>query len=222
MAPSVAEVRVPSTPADVKPGSKEETPDSPSRILPKEPLKPSGVLEQFDHFDVTPVIGREFPSANLKEWLHAPNSDELIRDLAITGKRYLDVLCGICIRNTNLVFCTVSQRGVVFFRQQDELDNDLQKELAQRLGQLSGKPSTSALHIHPVVNSVREFGGKDDRISVISSEHAKKIYKDRFGLVARNKQSSKEHWHSDITFEPVPSDYSILRLTQIPKTGGGA
>lgn len=44
-----------------------------------------GVLESYDYFDVTPVIGREFPSASLKDWLEAPNSDDLIRDLAITS-----------------------------------------------------------------------------------------------------------------------------------------
>lgn len=51
----------------------------------REPLKPSGKLEEFEYFDVTPTIGREFPKASLAEWLKAPNSDELIRDLAITG-----------------------------------------------------------------------------------------------------------------------------------------
>ena len=61
---------------------------------------------------------------------------------------------------------TVSQRGVVFFRKQDDVTNDLQKELVQRLGELSGKPATSKLHIHPVSNSGRELGGKDDEISV--------------------------------------------------------
>lgn len=115
---------------------------------------------------------------------------------------------------------TVSQRGVVFFRKQDDLDNDLQKELAQRLGELSGKPETSKLHIHPVSNSGRTLGGKDDEISVISSEQAKKIYTNRF-LNFNKKQSSKGGWHSDITFEPVPSDYALLRLTELPKTGGG-
>ena len=91
----------------------------------------------------------------------------------------------------------------------------------QRLGELSGKPSTSKLHIHPVSNSGRELGGKDDEISVISSAQAKKIYKDRLLFQTEKKQSGKEGWHSDITFEPVPSDYALLRLTQLPKTGGG-
>jgi alpha-ketoglutarate-dependent taurine dioxygenase len=111
---------------------------------------------------------------------------------------------------------------VVFFRKQDDLDNDLQKELAQRLGELSGKPSTSKLHIHPVSNSGRRLGGKDDEISVISSEQAKELYKNRFlNFASQKKQSLKSGWHSDITFEPVPSDYAILRLTQLPSTGGG-
>jgi len=164
----------------------------------KEPLKLSGALDHFESFDVTPIIGREFVGVNLARWLRAPNSDELIRDLAIT----------------------ISQRGVVFFRKQDDITNDLQKELVQRLGELSGKPSTSKLHIHPISNSGRELGGKDDEISVISSEQAKKIYRDRLLFQSEKKQSGKEGWHSDITFEPVPSDYALLRLTQLPKTGG--
>ncbi|KAM0697589.1 hypothetical protein Q7P36_002443 [Cladosporium allicinum] len=177
-------------------GSVSETVPIESTKTHKEPLRLQGVLDQYESFDVTPIIGQEFPRANLKEWLEAPNSDELLRDLAIT----------------------ISQRGVVFFRKQDDLDNELQKKLAQRLGELSGKPATSKLHIHPVSNSGRTLGGKDDEISVISSEQAKVLYAERFGN--DKKQSSKEGWHSDITFEPVPSDYAILRLTELPKTGG--
>jgi hypothetical protein len=51
----------------------------------KEPLKLSGALDHFESFDVTPIIGREFVGVNLAKWLKAPNSDELIRDLAITS-----------------------------------------------------------------------------------------------------------------------------------------
>ncbi|KAK4210769.1 hypothetical protein QBC37DRAFT_27902 [Rhypophila decipiens] len=166
----------------------------------KEPLKLSGVLNHLQSFDVTPVIGREYPNVDLVGLLRAPNSDELLRDLAIT----------------------ISQRGVVFFRAQNGLTDDLQKELVQRLGQLAGKPATSGLHIHPISNAGRELGGKDDEISVISSEQAKKLYKDRFFNQGANsrRQSGKNQWHSDITFEPIPSDYALLRLTQLPKTGG--
>ncbi|KAL3475220.1 hypothetical protein BJX99DRAFT_247736 [Aspergillus californicus] len=160
----------------------------------RQPLALSGALEDVDSFDVTPIIGHEFPAASLAEWLRAPNSDELIRDLAIT----------------------ISQRGVVFFRKQDGLTDELQKELVDRLGRLTGKPSTSGLHIHPISNSGREHSTPDDQISVISSAQRQKLYqgKNSFG------RSGRHEWHSDITFEPVPSDYTLLRLTELPKTGG--
>ncbi|KAL4793148.1 hypothetical protein BDV19DRAFT_380279 [Aspergillus venezuelensis] len=160
----------------------------------RQPLQLSGALQDVEKFDVTPVIGREFPSASLVEWLRAPNSDELLRDLAIT----------------------ISQRGVVFFRKQDGLTDDLQKELVDRLGRLSGKPSTSGLHIHPISNSSREHSTPDDEISVISSAQRQKLYqgKNSFG------RSGKHEWRSDITFELVPSDYTLLRLTELPETGG--
>ncbi|KAH8599164.1 putative alpha-ketoglutarate-dependent taurine dioxygenase [Bisporella sp. PMI_857] len=216
MAPSVAETvahaadriheKVASAPApavqEPTPALQESTPAVQAQpkleTQHKEPLKLSGALDSFESFDVTPVIGREFVGVNLAEWLRAPNSDEILRDLSIT----------------------ISQRGVVFFRKQDEITNDLQKELVQRLGELSGKPATSKLHIHPVSNSGRELGGKDDEISVISSEQAKKIYRSSNLFQSEKRQSGKEGWHSDITFEPVPSDYALLRLTQLPKTGG--
>lgn len=70
-------------------------------------------------------------------------------------------------------------------------------------------------------NSGREHGGTDDEISIISSLQAKKIYKGSSLDPRTKKQSGRDGWHSDITFEPVPSDYAILRLTELPGTGGG-
>ena len=67
---------------------KEEAPASQGPVLEtqhKEPLKLTGALSHFESFDVTPVIGREFVGVNLAKWLRAPNSDELLRDLAITS-----------------------------------------------------------------------------------------------------------------------------------------
>jgi hypothetical protein len=58
---------------------------APAKLV-KAPMQLSGSLDKFESFDVTPVIGKEFPKANLAQWLEAPNADELIRDLAITGK----------------------------------------------------------------------------------------------------------------------------------------
>jgi len=58
----------------------------PSTTKPREPLQLKGALNQYQSFDVTPVIGREFVDVNLVDWLRAPNADELLRDLAITSK----------------------------------------------------------------------------------------------------------------------------------------
>lgn len=47
-----------------------------------QPLKYSGSLDEYKHFDVTSVIGREFPEVQIKDILQ---NDTKIRDLAITG-----------------------------------------------------------------------------------------------------------------------------------------
>lgn len=50
------------------------------------PLKLSGALYQFSFEETTPAIGREFHNVNIvNDLLHASNSDELVRDLAITS-----------------------------------------------------------------------------------------------------------------------------------------
>jgi hypothetical protein len=67
-------------------GSVSETTPTKSILTHKEPLQLQGALDKYESFDVTTIIGREYPLANLKEWLEAPNSDELLRDLAITSQ----------------------------------------------------------------------------------------------------------------------------------------
>lgn len=119
-----------------------------------------------------------------------------------------------------MLILPVSQRGVVFFRSQDDLDNDSQKVLCQKLGELTGKPSDSSLHIHPISNKSFQCN-KDDEISVISNDLATKIFKDRKTEQHQKKQSLKKGWHSDITFEPAPADYAILKLSDLPTLGGG-
>lgn len=53
---------------------------------PRKPLQLSGILDQYKFNDVTPVIGREYPTIQIKELLDAPNSDDLIRELAIVSE----------------------------------------------------------------------------------------------------------------------------------------
>ncbi|KAJ0124010.1 hypothetical protein J7T55_012483 [Diaporthe amygdali] len=162
----------------------------------KESLKYGHALDHYRQFDVTPNTGREFPEANLADWLRAPNSDQLIRDLAIT----------------------ISQRGVVFFRAQNDLTIELQKELAQRLGQLSGKPSTSGLHIFPFVYGDEK---RDKEVTVITHED-KPIDKGKVHARLQDPNTTPPHkmWHSDTTFEHVPADYAVLRMSKLPRTGG--
>lgn len=49
------------------------------------PLKYAGSLDSFKSFDVTPVIGREFPDVQLTDLMKSESSDALLRDLAITS-----------------------------------------------------------------------------------------------------------------------------------------
>lgn len=52
-----------------------------------EPLKLSGALDKFASEDTTPAIGREFVNVNIvDDLLKAPDSDQLLRDVAITSE----------------------------------------------------------------------------------------------------------------------------------------
>lgn len=68
-------------------GTSNGQPETSEQFTSKAPLELKGALDQFKSFDVTPVIGKEFENVDLAEWLRAPNSDELLRDLAITSQQ---------------------------------------------------------------------------------------------------------------------------------------
>lgn len=104
--------------------------------LRQSPLENSGSIDHLDYFDVTPIIGREYPSAKIKDILNAPNKDDQLRDLAIT----------IC------------ERGVVFFRApQDDLTVEEQKHVTDLLGKLTARPKENGLHVHPLYNDVNNI-----------------------------------------------------------------
>lgn len=99
--------------------------------LRREPLKNSGSIDHLDYVDVTPIIGREYPAAKVRDILYAENWEQQLRDLAIT----------IC------------ERGVVFFRAaQEDLTVDEQKRVTDLLGKLTGRPDENGLHVHPLFN----------------------------------------------------------------------
>lgn len=164
-----------------------------ARTRRAEPLKHNGALDRYDHFDSTPAIGREFSSLQVKDVLSHPDSDAIIRDFAYT----------------------ISSRGVVFLRNQDVTPTEM-KTFIERLSIIAGSPELSTLHVHPLTEEGSELG---DQISVISSAKQKK----GGGLTHQLSDTSRlasVGWHADITFEPVPSDYAMLKIHTLPPTGG--
>jgi alpha-ketoglutarate-dependent taurine dioxygenase len=101
------------------------------------------------------------------------------------------------------------------------MTNDLQKTLIQRMGELVGKPKESTLHIHPVLNPQRAMGGDDLHISTINSRQRIMVNGKATPCDLGNARQALEAWHSDIQSEQVPSDYTCLRLTELPSVGGG-
>lgn len=189
-------------------------PESQSRLAG--PLAYSGSLDKFQHADITPVIGREFTDLQIRDLLQA-DDHQVIQDLAVT----------------------VSQRGVVFLRNQDVTPAEM-KDLMLKLTALSGCPASSDLHVHPLTEEGSELG---DQISVISSAKQKK----GGGLTHQLSDVSRfasTGWHSDMyvnkkkkrklannehvffsddfssTFEKVPSDYAMLKIHTLPPSGG--
>jgi alpha-ketoglutarate-dependent taurine dioxygenase len=153
----------------------------------------TGSLDGFKCNDLTPAIGREYLDLQVRNILALPNREAVIRDLAVT----------------------ISQRGVIFLRDQDVTPNEM-KELCESITSAAGCPAQSGLHTHPLTEESSELG---DQISVISSEKQAK----GGGLTHQLSDTSRlasVGWHADITFEPVPSDYAMLKIHTLPATGG--
>ncbi|KAE8340330.1 hypothetical protein BDV24DRAFT_175408 [Aspergillus arachidicola] len=75
----------------------------------------------------------------------------------------------------------------------DQRIRDLAKELITKMGKLTIRPPDHGLHTHPIYMSDREFSDRDAEISTIDSAALKK---------------------------PAPADFTSLRLTKLPETGG--
>jgi len=143
-----------------------------------------------ERIDLTPHIGTQFPSPNV----------QLSAILASpNSEKLLKELATL-----------ISERGVVFFKDQDITPPQM-KQLAHKLGLSVGKPVTSTVHRHPISESNAEYG---DEVSIISSKMGIAV-----ANLKENQRASRE-WHSDISFEPVPADYTMLKLHTVPSTGG--
>ncbi|PAV22764.1 family taurine catabolism dioxygenase [Pyrrhoderma noxium] len=171
-------------------GSGEENRKIESSGLPV-PLKLGTSLEKYEKLDLTPTLGTEFArGVKLTDFLEAENSDEIIKDLGTL----------------------ISQRGVVAFREQD-INIEQMKTLITKLGELTGKPESSKLHVHPCTEDTSELG---DEVSIITSDR-QNVY-DKVNM--EKSTFASMDWHSDITFEPVPSDYTMLKIHTLPTING--
>ncbi|THH14663.1 hypothetical protein EW146_g5697 [Bondarzewia mesenterica] len=155
------------------------------------PIPVLGSLSVYESYEETTHIGTRFPNS-------AVQISQLLK--ASNSNELIKDLATL-----------VSHRGVVFFSNQD-ITVEEQQELSTRLGELSGKPQTSTLHKHPITETTSELGSE---ISVISSTM---VGIAKAGLVKSTRASNG--WHTDITFEKVPSDYAILKMHTIPPVGG--
>lgn len=77
------------------------------------PMVNSGSLTEYKHQDLTPVIGREYEGLQVTDLLRS--EENLIKDLAVT----------------------ISERGVVFLRDQDVSPQQM-KDLMERITQAAG------------------------------------------------------------------------------------
>ncbi|KAF9430083.1 hypothetical protein BGZ94_008373, partial [Podila epigama] len=92
-----------------------------------------------------------------------------------------------------------SERGVVFFRDQDDLNHEEIVKLGSHWG---------PLHVHPIIPHT----SANPEVIVLDS---RLTFPAR--LIANNASSS---WHSDVSCEPYPASYSILTFDQVPEAGG--
>ncbi|KAI3392653.1 hypothetical protein diail_5334 [Diaporthe ilicicola] len=106
---------------------------------------------------------------------------------------------------------------------------ELQKELAQRMGLLTGKPPSSGLHIFPLMHTTKQLADKE--VTVISDqggggkpkdahEEAAAANKPRLRLQDPSVTPVHRMWHTDSQFEHVPGDYAVLRMVELPRSGG--
>ncbi|KAK3848681.1 MAG: hypothetical protein J3R72DRAFT_429505 [Linnemannia gamsii] len=90
----------------------------------------------------------------------------------------------------------IAERGVVFFRDQEDLDRKEHVKLGQRWG---------PLHVHPLVPHDQE----SPELIILDSR-----------LSPPGRYNTNNSWHSDVSFEPYPSSFSILKFEEIPEAGG--
>jgi hypothetical protein len=62
---------------------------------------------------------------------------------------------------------------------------------------------------------------KDKNVNVITTDQAAGPVEDLFKNHTERPLGPRGGWHTDIGYEPCPADYTVLKLTTLPETGGG-
>jgi len=125
------------------------------------PFKDTGSLDGFT---------TEFKNVDLAEWLRAPNSDDMIKDLALLCKLSN---CYWYRLGLTLIKLIVAQRGVIFFRGQSNINNELQKELCKRLNAIGGAPQGNGFYRH----SLLAMQGEDPEMGKVDQDRLEKMYR---------------------------------------------
>ncbi|KAL2783451.1 hypothetical protein BJX66DRAFT_344932 [Aspergillus keveii] len=158
--------------------------------------KTTGALTHFEYTEVSPALGREYYGIQLSSII---DDNSILRDLAIT----------------------VSERGVLFFKDQDIGPSEL-KRLVTRIGEVMGHPKEAGLHRSALSGQKDKHLGipeqDDPHILIISSESQKKTLKD--SLPAQTSKLASWGWHSDESHEKYPPAYTAFKIAKSPPTGG--
>ncbi|KAJ5647830.1 hypothetical protein N7490_004202 [Penicillium lividum] len=96
----------------------------------------------------------------------------------------------------------VAYRGVVFFRDQKNLDVEAQRKLGRHFGRL---------HKHATTSVPRKEGLEDVHV----------VYAADYSPENRALFSPSFLWHSDVTYEVQPPSYTMLKVLTGPPAGGG-
>ncbi|KAI9709538.1 MAG: hypothetical protein M1820_003298 [Bogoriella megaspora] len=133
------------------------------------------LADATDIFDYNPKIGTEIHGVNLAKLTNAQKND-LAR--------------------------LIATRGVVFFRNQVDLDINAQRELGAYFG---------TLHKHATTSVPRQEGLEDVHV----------VFMDKGSKDMRAMFTPTFLWHSDVTYEVQPLSYTSLKVVSGPPRGGG-
>jgi alpha-ketoglutarate-dependent taurine dioxygenase len=154
----------------------------------------------------------------------ALNADNSYRNLfkAATKVRHITPKIGTELEGVNLAVLTdvqknelallAANRGVVFFRDQRDLDVHKQLDLGRYYGRLHKHPTTG-LPKDPSLDEVHVVWVDKPKAPVQDGHQPNSIPEEA-------AFKSYYHWHSDVTYEKQPPAYTTLKLLDGPEVGG--